>query len=72
MTVPDRHPNWLVRQVHRWYNEAPQADSAGSIPVTRSYHVRAGRHASAAAHPLPDCRRGRADWHGQELVSHSS
>ena len=36
MTVPGGHPNPLVRWGHRPYHEASQADSAGSIPVTRS------------------------------------
>src|SRR5215475_373000 len=40
MTVPGGHSNSLVRPVQRPYHKASQADSAGSIPVTRSYLTR--------------------------------
>jgi hypothetical protein len=58
MTVPNGHPNLLVRRPERPYHEASQADSAGSIPVTRS-HVKAqvsghAQHGYLARRPLVD------------------
>jgi hypothetical protein len=43
MAVPSGHPDSLVGQVQRPYHKASQADSAGSIPVTRSTVTRSAR-----------------------------